>query len=280
MDQNQAQIPHNEAQKPTRSVSLDSLVSNHFGCRLTRTNIRFLRLYLSLQNFCREGQMLKSKRIISHGLLCLLITACMTVSAKADTTYTYTGPAFNFFYGAVCPPNCNITGSFTLATPLAINDNMVELPTGTPFSFSSGPYTATQANVTSPSASVQISTNAAGMIDLWDIDLFDFSDEFDIFTADQGMAGASYDQFGKLEPNPPFGYKSAGDQILALQGHEPRSRTPVRLRVLCASCSPKTISSISGSPRACSKNAAITWWWRATGAKLSKPSKNRLLIWS
>jgi hypothetical protein len=36
------------------------------------------------------------------------------------------------------------------------------------------------------------------MIDLWDIDLFDFSDEFDIFTADQGMAGASYDQFGKL----------------------------------------------------------------------------------
>jgi len=75
---------------------------------------------------------------------------------------------------------------------------MVELPTGTPFSFSSGPYTATQANVASPSDSVQISTNAAGKIDLWDIDLFDFSDEFDIFTADQGMAGASYDQFGKL----------------------------------------------------------------------------------
>ena len=247
--------------------------------------------------------MLKSKRIISHGLLCLLITACMTVCAKADTTYTYTGPAFNFFYGAVCPPNCNITGSFTLATPLAINDNMVELPTGTPFSFSSGPYTATQANVTSPSASVQISTNAAGMIDLWDIDLFDFSDEFDIFTADQGMAGASYDQFGKLEPNPPFGYKSAGGAddtggiitfgtwtvsttgvpepaALTLLGAGLRSRTPVRLRVLCASCSPKTISSISGSPRACSKNAAITWWWRATGAKLSKPSKNRLLIWS
>lgn len=55
MDQNQAQIPHNEAQKPTRSVSLDSLVSNHFGCRLTRTNIRFLRLYLYLRNFCRSN---------------------------------------------------------------------------------------------------------------------------------------------------------------------------------------------------------------------------------
>jgi len=151
-----------------------------------------------------------SGRIISYGLLALFITAGMSVSAKADTTYTYTGPAFNFFYGAVCPPNCNITGSFTLLTPLAANDNMVELPAGTPFSFSSGPYTATQANVASPSTSIQISTNAAGMIDLWDIDLFDFSDGFDIFTADQGMAGASYDQFGKLEPNPPDGYKSAG----------------------------------------------------------------------
>jgi hypothetical protein len=78
------------------------------------------------------------KSTTSAFCFCLLMTFC-AVSAKADTTYTYTGPQFTEFGAAVCPPTCNITGSFTLATPLPANVT-VAIDT---FAFITGPYTFT-----------------------------------------------------------------------------------------------------------------------------------------
>ena len=138
-------------------------------------------------------------------LFCLFFAFALTPAAQADTTYTYTGPQFNFFFGAVCPPNCNISGSFTVATPLAANLNNFTLPNDTPFSFSSGPDVADLANA--GPGGITVSTNALGAIDLWSIDLFNFIDGFYLFS-DEG--GADYDQFAKFEPNPPNGVKVDG----------------------------------------------------------------------
>jgi hypothetical protein len=138
-------------------------------------------------------------------LFCLFFASALIPAAQADTTYTYTGPQFNFFFGAVCPPFCNVSGSFTVPTPLATNLNNFTLPDATPFSFSSGPDVADLANV--GPGGITVSTNAVGAIDLWSIDLFNYIDGF-YLSSDEG--GADYDQFAKFEPNPPFGVKVDG----------------------------------------------------------------------
>jgi hypothetical protein len=138
-------------------------------------------------------------------LFCLFFASALTPTAQADTTYTYTGPQFNFFFGAVCPPNCNIGGSFTVPTPLAANLNNFTLLNDTPFSFSSGPDVADLGNV--GPGGITVSTNAVGAIDLWSIDLFNYIDGFYLFS-DEG--GADYDQFAKFAPNPPDGVKVTG----------------------------------------------------------------------
>lgn len=136
-------------------------------------------------------------------LFCLFFASALTPTAQADTTYTYTGPQFNYFFGAACPPNCNIDGSFTVPTPLAANLNNFTLPSGTPVSFSSGPDVADQTNVAP--GGITVSTNAVGAIDLWSIDLFHDIDGFYLYS-DEGGA----DRFAKFEPNPPNGVKVTG----------------------------------------------------------------------
>jgi len=52
----------------------------------------------------------------------LMMSLCFFAgSAQADTiTYTYIGNPFTVFSGVdACPPVCNISGSFTLASPCA-----------------------------------------------------------------------------------------------------------------------------------------------------------------
>jgi hypothetical protein len=138
-------------------------------------------------------------------LFCLFFASAFAPAAQANATYTYAGPQFNFFFGAVCPPNCNISGSFTVPTPLAASLNNVTLPSDTPFSFSSGPDVANLANV--GPGGITVSTNGVGAIDLWSIDLFNYIDGF-YLSSDEG--GADYDQFAKFEPNPPNGVKVTG----------------------------------------------------------------------
>ena len=129
------------------------------------------------------------KSITSAVCFCLLLTLCV-VSAKADTTYTYTGAPFIEFGAAVCPPTCNITGSFTLATPIPANASA----TIKTFTFSTGPFTFTSLT----NGPFGVSTNAAGVIDSWSIDMTGaggaeissgaptFNDELE-FGADDGL---------------------------------------------------------------------------------------------
>jgi hypothetical protein len=135
------------------------------------------------------------KSITSAFCFCLLMAFC-AVSVKADTTYTYTGAPYA--EGAfACPPECNFTGSFTLATPLPANASVAI----SMFAFNSGPLIFTSLT----NGPFGVSTNSAGVIDSWGIDMVDVLDAggdiAEIFSGpgpDQRVFGA---------PNPPNGLK-------------------------------------------------------------------------
>jgi hypothetical protein len=92
------------------------------------------------------------------------------VPVVASTTYNITGTPFTTFTGsATCPPDCNITGSFTLPQPLPPNlSNATIAPTS--FSFTVGTTNLNPANVTSV-IFAGISTDASGYITNWAISL-------------------------------------------------------------------------------------------------------------
>jgi hypothetical protein len=100
----------------------------------------------------------------------LVMGLCLfAASARADTIYTYTGNPFTVFSGLdVCPRVCNISGSFTLASPLATN-----LPFGaiTPaaFSFTDGSVTVTEG--ASEGGRFEVATDSGGNISFWEIAL-------------------------------------------------------------------------------------------------------------
>src|SRR5215469_6070319 len=102
--------------------------------------------------------MLRKSSVSIHAtLVCLLFVLSLAGPASADTTYTYQGNPFTFFLNATCPPQCSLSGSFTLATPLA--DNLVSgsfIPES--FSFTDGSVTITNKNATSFSFD-HVSTN-------------------------------------------------------------------------------------------------------------------------
>jgi hypothetical protein len=90
-------------------------------------------------------------------------------SARADTIYTYTGNPFTVFSGLdVCPPVCNISGSFTLASPLATNLPF-EAITPTAFSFTDGSVTITEG--ASEGGRFEVATDSGGNISFWEIAL-------------------------------------------------------------------------------------------------------------
>jgi hypothetical protein len=133
----------------------------------------------------------------------------MAEPAKADTTYIYTGPQFNDFFGLVCPSFCSVTGSFTVPTPLAPNENMYFLPGVTPYSFASGTFEADQTN--SSLGNIWVSTDATGAIDAWDVNLFALSNAFYIVsTGPDKFISIDSDQVARLEANPPNGFKVDG----------------------------------------------------------------------
>ena len=87
---------------------------------------------------------------------CLLLLAFVAPRSKADATYTYTGNAFTGFFGSdSCSGGigeCQVTGTVTLAAPLAPNMNVVCCGinvTPVSFSFSNGAQTITNLNGTS-----------------------------------------------------------------------------------------------------------------------------------
>jgi hypothetical protein len=87
-------------------------------------------------------------------------------SARADTIYTYTGNPFTVLSGLdVCPPVCNISGSFTLASPPATNLPFAAIAP-TAFSFTDGSIT-----LTGGGSRFEVATDSRGDISFWDIAL-------------------------------------------------------------------------------------------------------------
>jgi hypothetical protein len=91
--------------------------------------------------------------------LFLLLAALWPSNARADTVYTYTGNPFTTTTG--CPPLCNVTGSFDVATALAPNLNAA---TVSPVSFdlSAGTF-----NLTGGTDLLNVTTDSSGNIIAW-----------------------------------------------------------------------------------------------------------------
>jgi hypothetical protein len=110
-----------------------------------------------------------SKTIFYAGIFCLLVTMCLTVTAQADTTYTYTGNAFNSWpTGLACPNVCSVDGSFTVATPLGANFSGDVTPLAE--SLTSGGVTVTLAELIDdpPVQAFNFTTDGLGNIIAWE----------------------------------------------------------------------------------------------------------------
>jgi hypothetical protein len=89
-----------------------------------------------------------------------------TPFARADVTYTYTGNQFNDLRnGATCPPTCNVTGSFVVATAL---DPNLPLTLIMPLSFSLSSAGITLTDGDPSGSSLSVGTDASGMISTWE----------------------------------------------------------------------------------------------------------------
>jgi hypothetical protein len=121
----------------------------------------------------------RNSRIALRALFCLLLVSCLSAVVKADTTYTYDGAAFDQFVGVTCPPICHITGSFTLANPIAPNaeyffstTNSISDPAPLAFSFDAGFGAVTLANHTD--SGIHVITDANGDFSRWAVTLNQF----------------------------------------------------------------------------------------------------------
>jgi hypothetical protein len=95
--------------------------------------------------------------------------ALSALPAEADITYTYTGNQFNNFNdSASCPPECNISGSFTLSNPLGSNFTGYFTPNS--FSFTDGINVITQTSATS--FAFGMLTNSYGAIAQWNTEFY------------------------------------------------------------------------------------------------------------
>jgi len=100
-------------------------------------------------------------------VLALLLFAGIS---KADTTYDYVGSPFTYFSGVTCPPECNVTGSFSVAQPLPANMAFGAI-TPTTFSFTDGAVTITPLNYGPGNSSFSFGTDASGAITFWNVTL-------------------------------------------------------------------------------------------------------------
>lgn len=89
---------------------------------------------------------------------------------SADSVYTYNGNDFATYYGSTCPKECNLSGDFTVASPLG--DDFSGAVTPDTFDFTDGQNTFTNAN--SNDDGFYIQTDAEGNIDEWGIALYNY----------------------------------------------------------------------------------------------------------
>ena len=103
------------------------------------------------------------------------LSALGATNAGANTVYSYTGNNFTFTSDGTLPSGAyddtmSVSGSFTLASPLAANLSYTSIKSNIlSFSFFDGRNTITNLNQ-DPSVTVfNVTTDAAGMIDTWQI---------------------------------------------------------------------------------------------------------------
>lgn len=121
----------------------------------------------------------------------------LAATAQADVVYTYTGNTFtSFIGGGSCPPECAITGSFTVAQALAANLGYSP-PTAnvTPiaFSFTDGAHTITQSSTTYP-AVFSIGTDGSGAINRWVIGIYNSNQTVLLATDSPDNFGNTFDE--------------------------------------------------------------------------------------
>jgi hypothetical protein len=112
-----------------------------------------------------------------------------TPALAGPVTYTYTGNAYNQFYADLsCPPDCGISGSFTLSS--ALGDNFAGGVTPISFSFSDGGITISSSSGNFTGDQFSVTTNGRGAITNWYIEL-DQSDNVFLSTSN-GLDETSY----------------------------------------------------------------------------------------
>ncbi len=131
----------------------------------------------------------RTVRVLLAGAL-LFISLAPGAKASPVTTYTYTGPDFTTFTGiTACPVQCDLSGSFTVSSPLAANLTNATI-TPTSFSFTDGLNTLTNLNTTGAfdqAFFLLFSTNGAGQITQWEIILSHVGlAEFETFSSISG----------------------------------------------------------------------------------------------
>jgi len=115
---------------------------------------------------------IQRKLILAAFLGLLMLAMGFVQTANADSTYIYDGNSLTNFYGGSCHPACEIDGSFTVSHALAANLNNVTIFPSS-FSFTDGEITLNNHDTYSD-VFADISTNAAGDITSWYIDLEGF----------------------------------------------------------------------------------------------------------
>jgi PEP-CTERM motif len=101
-------------------------------------------------------------------LLCSLVALVFAIPAVADSTYTYTGPNFTLCdnLGSPCEVS-NVSGSFTLASPLAANLSEDSI---TPESYSFANGLTIWNNTNSSIVEFALSTNGSGnIVPFWSV---------------------------------------------------------------------------------------------------------------
>ena len=131
----------------------------------------------------------------------LLALGFLAENGRAET-YTYTGNAFNDLRnGNTCPPTCNVTGSFTVASPLAPD---LPLTTITPTSFSLSSGLVTLVDGVSPTTSLSIATDDLGNIIEWSWGVLGPEAGIQARILTQNIPGFVFDSVHYGDNSPPF----------------------------------------------------------------------------
>jgi len=144
-------------------------------------------------------------------LLFSLFAICSVTPAHAGSvTYDYTGQLFNLWGGTFsCSGGvgeCEITGSFTVATALGDNLNLASV-TPVSYSFTDGVQMLTNLNssiipYSLPTLNFRFSTNAAGAITNYDVAFISNTNEYEFFI--YNFSGITYDEAVDETMSAPF----------------------------------------------------------------------------